>query len=151
MSSEADLKKLRVAELRDELAKRGLDTKGVKDDLVARLAAAMEAEAAEGGAEEAAQEQPAAQAPAAAEAATGEVSGAGWRERRRLPPPAFALLPLVLPANGACATPAASRRSPLPLQPRTARQPPARRPRRPPRLAPTRRHPRPRLARKSPS
>jgi hypothetical protein len=44
MTDLGDLKKLKVAELRDELSKRGLDTKGVKDDLVTRLAAAMEAE-----------------------------------------------------------------------------------------------------------
>lgn len=40
----ADLKKLKVTELRDELAKRDLDTKGVKDELIERLATAMEAE-----------------------------------------------------------------------------------------------------------
>ena len=40
----ADLKKLKVTELRDELSNRGLDTKGVKDELISRLAAAMETE-----------------------------------------------------------------------------------------------------------
>jgi SAP domain-containing ribonucleoprotein len=38
----SELKKLKVTELRDELSKRGLDTKGVKDDLIQRLAAAIE-------------------------------------------------------------------------------------------------------------
>lgn len=42
-----ELKKLKVTELRDELARRGLETKGVKDDLIARLSAAMEVEAKE--------------------------------------------------------------------------------------------------------
>ena len=41
----SELKKLKVTELRDELARRGLETKGVKDDLIARLSEAMEAEA----------------------------------------------------------------------------------------------------------
>lgn len=41
MASVEDLKKLKVTELRDELSKRGLDTKGVKDELVHRLAEAM--------------------------------------------------------------------------------------------------------------
>jgi SAP domain-containing ribonucleoprotein len=40
----AELKKKKVTELRDELSSRGLDTKGVKDDLIARLAAAISAE-----------------------------------------------------------------------------------------------------------
>lgn len=44
MVSASELKKLKVSELRDELAKRALDTKGVKDDLIARLANAMEGE-----------------------------------------------------------------------------------------------------------
>lgn len=46
-------------QLRDELAKRELDTKGVKDELIARLAAAMEQEEAEQGAQAAAAEAPA--------------------------------------------------------------------------------------------
>lgn len=41
----SELKKLKVTELRDELARRGLETKGVKDDLIVRLSEAMEAEA----------------------------------------------------------------------------------------------------------
>jgi hypothetical protein len=44
----ADLKKLKVTELRDQLSSRGLDTKGVKDELITRLAAALEAEEGEG-------------------------------------------------------------------------------------------------------
>lgn len=52
---EAELRKLKVAELRDQLQSRGLDTKGVKDELVARLAEAMaaaeDAPTANGGAE----------------------------------------------------------------------------------------------------
>ena len=61
-----------VAELRDELAKRDLDTKGVKDELVARLAEAMDAEAGGEAADAAAapaEYAPAAEEPAAAEAA----------------------------------------------------------------------------------
>jgi hypothetical protein len=42
----SDLKKLKVAELRDELAKRGLEQKGVKDELVQRLFEAISADAA---------------------------------------------------------------------------------------------------------
>ena len=56
MTSPTDLKKLKVTELRDELSKRGLDTKGVKDDLIARLAEAMETEG--GGAAAETAEQP---------------------------------------------------------------------------------------------
>ena len=41
----SELKKLKVTELRDQLASRGLETKGVKDDLIARLAAAIDSEA----------------------------------------------------------------------------------------------------------
>lgn len=56
----SDLKKLKVQELRTELAKRDLDTKGVKDELIARLAAAMENEAPAAAATEAAAPAPAA-------------------------------------------------------------------------------------------
>jgi hypothetical protein len=52
MVSSSELKKLKVSELREELAKRELDTKGVKDDLIARLAAAMEQEEAGEGTKE---------------------------------------------------------------------------------------------------
>jgi hypothetical protein len=47
----SELKKLKVTELREKLSSRGLDTKGVKDDLIARLAAAIESDAG-GSAEE---------------------------------------------------------------------------------------------------
>lgn len=65
---ESELRKLKVAELRDQLQSRGLDTKGVKDELVARLAEAMAAEeaapAANGEAEAAPAEPPAQEAAA---------------------------------------------------------------------------------------
>lgn len=63
---EAELRKLKVAELREQLQERGLDTKGVKDELVARLA---EAQAADAGAGAAAADG----SPGADEAAPAEV------------------------------------------------------------------------------
>jgi hypothetical protein len=50
MGTPADLKKMKVSELREQLAQRGLDTKGVKEELVARLSASLEQD---GGEEEA--------------------------------------------------------------------------------------------------
>jgi SAP domain-containing ribonucleoprotein len=71
-----ELKKLKVTELRDQLSSRGLDTKGVKDELIARLAAAMEVE--EGAAPPAAASAPvtaaAAPVPEAAPAADAPVA-----------------------------------------------------------------------------
>jgi len=48
MTNTTHLKKMKVTELRDELSNRNLDTKGVKDELIQRLAAAMEAEGQDG-------------------------------------------------------------------------------------------------------
>lgn len=52
MSDLSELKKKKVTELRDELSSRGLDTKGVKEELIQRLAAALEVEAQEAAAVE---------------------------------------------------------------------------------------------------
>jgi len=47
--SELDLKKLKVAELREELKQRGLDTKGNKNQLVKRLQKYIKQEAGSAG------------------------------------------------------------------------------------------------------
>lgn len=51
-----DVKKLKVNELREELQRRGLDTKGLKAELVERLKAALETESQTDASERAQQE-----------------------------------------------------------------------------------------------
>lgn len=88
MASVTDLRKLKVSELRDELARRSLDTKGVKDDLVQRLADAMEADAQDGGNGAAlargdgAEAQPPTETSPAQDLVRGGASGCAVREPR---------------------------------------------------------------------
>ena len=58
----AAIAKFKVAELKAELVARGLDNKGKKAELAARLTEAVEAEAAAAAAPEAAAEEPAVRA-----------------------------------------------------------------------------------------
>lgn len=51
-----DVKKLKVNELKEELQRRGLDTRGRKPDLVERLIAALEADAHGGASDQVDQE-----------------------------------------------------------------------------------------------
>jgi len=90
----ADLKKLKVTELRDQLSSRGLDTKGVKDELITRLAAALEAEEAE-------------KAPAAAPAVAAAPPAAEVAQPvASAPAPVAPAAPVAAPAPAATAAPA---------------------------------------------
>ena len=70
----AEIKKLKVPELKEQLKERGLDTTGKKDELVARLESALADEAA--ASDEPAAAAPAAQPPAPAPAAAPAVAAA---------------------------------------------------------------------------
>lgn len=92
MLTATELKKLKVVELKDMLQERGLDTKGVKEDLVNRLAEAMAGEeeapvaeatgaskapATAGGAEATTEQEPMPAAPTEAEPVGGTTDAAG--------------------------------------------------------------------------
>jgi len=70
MTTATELRKLKVTELREKLTEKGLDTKGVKEDLIGRLLEAYENEGnGTGGAEEAPREE----AAEVAQLETGDV------------------------------------------------------------------------------
>ena len=72
----ADIKKLKVPELKEQLSERGLSTEGKKDMLVARLESAIADEAAAAPAAEPPAPEPEAAAPAEAAAEAPAAAGA---------------------------------------------------------------------------
>jgi len=57
MTTATELRKLKVTELREKLSEKGLDTKGVKEDLIGRLLGAFENKGTDKGAEESPREE----------------------------------------------------------------------------------------------
>lgn len=57
MTTATELRKLKVTELREKLTEKGLDTKGVKEDLIGRLLEALENEGNDNGAQESPREE----------------------------------------------------------------------------------------------